>query len=376
MLTVIGEALIDEVVRGTQEPVPHVGGSPMNVAVGLARLGHPVQFLGRFGHDPYGTLISAHLHDNSVLLPIPPDDEPTSIARAIVDDDGAASYVFELAWDLPGLEDRLDFLLEATTVLHTGSIAAMLKPGSGQVLRAVRRARPRATISYDPNCRPSIIVDAHYARLEAEKFVRLADVVKASDEDLRWLYPELDPLTAARNWLAIADAAPEESTSGLVPGVELVPGQGLDSATGVVPEPAPVSATGPDGGSAAAAAAAAAPTGAGRGPAVVVVTRGADGPWAVCAAGETQARVPPTDVADTVGAGDSFMAALLSALVDRELDGAQRRDSLHSISAEELGQILHYAAAAAAVTVSRPGANPPSREELRTRIAARAAAQA
>ncbi|WP_434616823.1 carbohydrate kinase family protein [Arthrobacter sp. A5] len=316
MLTVIGEALIDEVVRGTQEPVAHVGGSPMNVAVGLARLGHPVQFLGRFGRDPYGTLISAHLHDNSVLLPIPPDEGATSIARAVVDDDGAASYVFELAWDLPGLEDRLDFLLEATTVLHTGSIAAMLQPGASQVLRAVRQARPRATISYDPNCRPSIIPDVEYARREAEKFVRLADVVKASDEDLQWLYPDLDPLTAARNWLAIAAGD------------------------------------------------------AGRGPAVVVVTRGVDGPWAVCAGGETQARVPATEVADTVGAGDSFMAALLSALVDRELDGAQRRDSLHSLSTEELARILHYAAEAAAVTVSRPGANPPSREELRTRIAA------
>ncbi|MCY0906632.1 carbohydrate kinase family protein [Arthrobacter sp. H14-L1] len=322
MLTVIGEALIDEVRHGLQAPVPHVGGSPLNVAVGLARLGHPVQFLGRFGKDAYGTLISAHLHDNSVLVPLLPDNEATSIARCVVDDDGAASYVFELQWDLPGLADKLGFLLEATTIVHTGSIATMLQPGSAQVRHAVLQARPRATISYDPNCRPSIIADAAYARAEAERFVRLADVVKASDEDLAWLYPDLDPLVAARKWLGIGAAGAQEADGG------------------------------------------------GRGPAVVVVTRGAQGPWAVCAAGETRAAVPPTAVVDTVGAGDSFMAALLSALVDRELDGAQRRDNLHALSAEELGELLRYAAEAAAVTVSRAGANPPSRKELHARIAA------
>lgn len=308
MLTVIGEALVDEVVRGGGEPVPHVGGSPMNVAVGLARLGHPVQFLGRFGQDPYGTLISGHLHGNSVLVPLPADAKPTSVARATLDGAGAANYEFRLDWELPDLDASLEYLLQSTTLLHTGSIACMLAPGSEQVLSAVRQAHPRATISYDPNCRPTIIPDAAYARTEAEKFVRLADVVKASDEDLHWLYPELDPLEAARNWLAIGGAA--------------------------------------------------------GGPAVVVVTRGAEGPWAVNAAGESSTPVPPTDVVDTVGAGDSFMAALLSALVDRELDGAQRRGGLRELSAEELGQVLRYAARAAAVTVSRAGANPPSREEL------------
>jgi fructokinase len=184
----------------------------------------------------------------------------------------------------------------------------MLRPGSEQVLKAVQHAHPRATISYDPNCRPSIITDPEYARAEAETFVRLADVVKASDEDLQWLYPDLDPLDAARNWLSIGGAA--------------------------------------------------------GGPAVVVVTRGAHGAWAVNAAGEAQAPVPPTAVVDTVGAGDSFMAALLSALVDRELDGAQRRDALRSLSVEELAGVLRYAAKAAALTVSRAGANPPHRAEL------------
>ncbi|MCZ2401924.1 carbohydrate kinase [Paenarthrobacter sp. Z7-10] len=312
MLTVIGEALIDEVVRGSGAVETHVGGSPMNVAVGLARLGHAVQFLGRIGQDPYGTLISAHLHGNSVLVPLARVFGTTSVARASLGADHAASYDFDLDWELPGFDPEPNGthrgLLQATTLLHTGSIASMLQPGCSQVFKAVLVARPHATIAYDPNCRPTIVADVDYARNQAEQFVRLADVVKASDEDLRWLYPALDPLQAARNWLRIGGAAD--------------------------------------------------------GPAVVVVTMGADGPWAVNAAGETHTKVPPAEVVDTVGAGDSFMAALLSTLVDRELDGAQRREALRSLSAGDLTEILRYAAAAAAVTVSRAGADPPRRADL------------
>ncbi|WP_285727141.1 carbohydrate kinase family protein [Psychromicrobium xiongbiense] len=306
MLTVLGEALIDEVVSPGGAPVPHVGGSPLNVAVGLARLGHPVQFVGRWGSDAYGELISAHLHGNSVVLPEGPDALPTSVARATLDADGAASYDFQLAWELAPVADEL---LATTTLLHTGSIATMLQPGAAVVYDAALRARPHATISYDPNCRPSIITDVDYARKQAEAFVAIADVVKASDEDLLWLYPDQDPLDAARAWLG----APQDRKAG---------------------------------------------------PAIVVVTRGGGGPWGVVAAGTATAAVPPVQVADTVGAGDSFMAALLGALVDRELDGESRRTRLHALSVEELEQILHFAARAAAITVSRPGANPPSRAEL------------
>lgn len=309
MLTVIGEALVDEVLRPGQPVVPHVGGSPLNVAVGLARLGHPVQFLGRFGQDPYGDMVAAHLSANGVMVPLVPDSQATSIARATLDADGAASYDFALDWSLPAslATGSSAVMLAATTLLHTGSIATMLAPGAEQVLAAVLHAHPHATISYDPNCRPSIISDVAYAREKAEKFVTLADVVKASDEDLQWLYPGVDPKESARRWLAIG-------------GTE--------------------------------------------GPAVVVVTQGGEGPWAVCAAGEVACAAPSVEVADTVGAGDSFMAALLSALVDRELDGAQRRAELRALSAEQLAEVLAYAARAAAITVSRAGANPPSRAEL------------
>jgi fructokinase len=200
MLTVIGEGLVDVVQRSSGIEA-HVGGSPLNVAVGLARLGHPVQFVGRYGRDAYGESLAAHLRASSVMLPQAPDGLPTSVATALVDDDGAATYTFDLAWELPGLGERLPFMLQGTTLLHTGSIATMLAPGAAEVLAAVERAHPASTISFDPNCRPSIITDADYARRQAEKFVTLSDIVKASDEDLAWLYPGVDPLESARRWL-------------------------------------------------------------------------------------------------------------------------------------------------------------------------------
>lgn len=306
MLTVIGEGLVDVVQRASGIEA-HVGGSPLNVAVGLARLDHPVQFIGRYGRDAYGDSVAAHLRSSSVMLPLGADDLPTSVATALVDDDGAATYTFDLTWELPGLPERLAFMLQGTTLLHTGSIATMLAPGAKEVLAAVEYAHPRATISFDPNCRPSITTDVDYARRQAEKFVTLSDVVKASDEDLEWLYPGQNPLESARRWLKL-------------------------------------------GGS--------------EGPALVVVTRGAAGPWGTTAAGETHAVAPRVQVADTVGAGDSFMAALLSGLVDRGLDGAQNRKDLREMPAETLAELLAHAARAAAVTVSRPGANPPTRGEM------------
>ncbi|APX04428.1 carbohydrate kinase family protein [Arthrobacter sp. QXT-31] len=306
MLTVIGEGLVDVVQRSSGIEA-HVGGSPLNVAVGLARLGHPVQFIGRYGRDAYGDAVAAHLRSSSVMLPLAPDGLPTSVATALVDDDGAATYTFDLAWELPGLGERLPFMLQGSRLLHTGSIATMLAPGATEVLAAVEHAHPASTISFDPNCRPSIITDVDYARRQAEKFVTLSDIVKASDEDLAWLYPGVDPLESARRWLALG-------------GTE--------------------------------------------GPAMVVVTRGAAGPWGITAAGEAEFAAPRVEVADTVGAGDSFMAALLSGVVDRGLDGAQNRADLRELPAEGLAALLAHASRAAAVTVSRPGANPPTRAEL------------
>lgn len=304
MLTVIGEALVDVVQREGEPQRAHVGGSPLNVAVGLARLGHATQFIGRYGQDPYGDLIEGHLRSNAVLTPWPADTGRTSVAAARLRPDGSADYDFALDWDLPGLVEALPRLLAGTTLVHTGSIATMLDPGAEQVLAAIEHARPAATIGFDPNCRPTIITDVARARERAERVAALADVVKASDEDLAWLYPERTLEDAAAAWLGL-------------------------------------------------------------GPALVVVTRGAEGPWAVCRAGSTAVSGARVDVVDTVGAGDSFMAALLSSVVDRGWDGSGRRDRLARLSVEELAEMLRFATAAARITVSRAGANPPTRHEVR-----------
>ena len=306
MLTVIGEALVDVVSREGEEPRAHVGGSPMNVAVGLARLGHDVQFLGRYGRDEYGRQVAAHLTGNGVRLPFDADALPTSVAQATLDETGAASYDFQLDWSLDVSPERIDELLRDTDALHAGSIGAMLEPGATVVGQALERARGHALISYDPNCRPSIIPDSSDARARAEKIVALSHVIKASDEDLLWLYPHRSIEDSARAWLKA-------------------------------------------------------------GTRLVVVTRGAMGPWAVSrGTGRDGVEVPAArvTVADTVGAGDSFMAALLSGLADRNILGPTAASALDELDGAQLTELLRHAAAAAGVTVSRSGADLPTRADL------------
>lgn len=302
----IGEALVDVVSKQGQEPRAHAGGSPMNVAVGLARLGHRVRFLGRYGEDRYGSQVQSHLRDNGVLLPFGADSRPTSVAEAVIGADGAATYDFQLDWSLDLPDDELDELLRDSGLLHVGSIGAMLEPGATKVLRAVEQAHRTALVSYDPNCRPSIIPDSSAARARAERLVALSDVVKASDEDLLWLYPHRSIEDSAAAWLEA--------------GAELV-----------------------------------------------VVTRGALGPWArTRSTGPRGVEVPAarTTVVDTVGAGDSFMAALLAWLTDHGCSGARARERLSGLDVEQVRALLRYAAAAAGVTVSRAGADLPRADEV------------
>ncbi|WP_411734500.1 carbohydrate kinase family protein [Paeniglutamicibacter sp.] len=302
MLTVIGEALVDVLSGGISAPRTFVGGSPLNVAVGLARLGHPVTFIGRWGHDEFGVKIQHALESNNVRHICGPDDHPTSTARGILDPVGAASYTFDLHWDLPELPADTPALADARLV-HTGSLATLVEPGAGKVRRLIEAARPHATITYDPNIRPSLITDHSRAVANVERFVALADVVRASDSDLEWLYPHRSVEDTAAAWLA-------------------------------------------------------------SGPAMVVATYGSAGPWGLVKAGTARTTAPIVDVADTVGAGDSFIAAMISALEVRGLLGSAQREHLHALDTATLTEILDYAARAAAITVSRPGANPPTRNEI------------
>jgi fructokinase len=299
---VVGEALVDVVLRRGEEPAEHPGGSPANVAIGLGRLGRRVDLLTWLADDAYGDLVREHLAASDVhVLTGDRAPERTSVARAHLDDGGAATYEFDLTWDLPGTWDEGD---DAPAVVHTGSIATVLTPGGEAVARLLAERRSTSTLTYDPNLRPALMGDADATLPVVERLVELADVVKVSDEDLAWLHPGVAPVEIARDWLS-------------------------------------------------------------RGPALVVVTLGGEGALAVTAAGDEIAlTAPPVTVADTVGAGDSFMAGLIDGLWSAGLLGAEARERLHAVDRATVERVLVRCAAIAAITVSRAGANPPTSAEL------------
>jgi fructokinase len=293
---VIGEALVDIVHReaGRIEETP--GGSPANVALALARLGDEPLLLTQLGDDPRGSAVRSWLSASGVDVLVAAA-ERTSTASARLGPDGSAEYEFDLTWTLDGIDGE-SVAEERPGIVHVGSVAALLHPGADVVRALLETLRPGALISYDPNIRPALIADQARALRDVESLVAMSDVVKASDEDLEWLYPGQDPLEVARRLQR-------------------------------------------------------------SGPAVVVVTRGGAGAYAVTAAGAVQVGGRSVDVIDTVGAGDTFMAALIHSLQDAGLSGAASREALREIEEELVRAMLEFGAAAAAVTVSRPGADPP-----------------
>src|SRR5262245_47252940 len=185
-ILVIGESLVDIVHHADGRVVEHPGGSPANVAVGLVRLGALVRLATAYADDRLGSLLDRHFADAGVgLLGDPHCLERTSSAAATLDGSGAASYVFDLAWDLPTPVPE-----ESPALVHTGSIAAVLEPGAGTVAAALTTLGLGATVSYDINARPAATgVDAGLVA-HVERLAGLSDVVKASDEDLEVLYPD------------------------------------------------------------------------------------------------------------------------------------------------------------------------------------------
>jgi len=191
---VIGESLID--IVGTDE---HVGGSPLNVAVGLGRLGREVDFLTRIGDDPDGWRITEYANAAGVqLVPGSQTAERTATARATVAEDGSADYEFDLDWQLSGTPTVAPPLL-----VHTGSIAAVQEPGCLAVAALVDAYHLSATVSFDPNVRPSLIADRELAIQRIGHLVERSDIVKVSEEDLYWLDPARSPEQIARTWLAL-----------------------------------------------------------------------------------------------------------------------------------------------------------------------------
>jgi fructokinase len=304
---VVGEALVDAVLKGGKTSAEHVGGSPANVAFGLGALGHDVQLATWFGQDERGARIAARCAQADVRV-VPGSDgaERTSVAYATIDARGQASYTFDLTWEVPDLSAA-----NGVGHVHTGSIAATIEPGGTQVVDAVRALHAGATVSYDPNMRPTLMGSPDQVRDRVESLIGLADVVKASDEDAQWLYPGAFIPDVLRRWEAL-------------------------------------------------------------GPSLVVVTRGSKGAlYAVRSATAVEVTtVParPTKVMDTVGAGDSFMAGLISGLLDAGyLGGRVARERLRQAGIDDLRPAVDRALASSAATVARAGAYAPTRAELGTR---------
>jgi len=309
VVAVAGEALVDFVPAG--EPglfraAP--GGSPANVAVGLARLGVPTRLLARIADDLLGHRLRAHLDTNRVDLSfVVRAAEPTSLAIVAVGPDGVVEYDFRVEGtaDWQWRDHELDGALDGRVVaVHAGSLALTMAPGADVLQRLLARAGQAMTVSYDPNCRPLLMGSPAAVLGRIETLVGLADVVKASADDLAWLLPGRPPEQVAEAWLA-------------------------------------------------------------KGPSLVVITLGPGGLVAASRqAGVLRRPGRAVEVVDTVGAGDTCMAALLAGLHRRGLLGADRRAALRAVDAATLTALADEAVLAAAITCTRPGADPPTAAEL------------
>ncbi|GAC1635621.1 MAG: carbohydrate kinase [Mycobacterium sp.] len=293
---VIGEALVDIVESDGRVTGEHVGGSPLNVAVGLARLGRGVDLLTHIGADARGRRIVEYVKKSGVQLvsgSLSATRTPTALAR--LDARGSAQYVFDIEWQLTGTPE-----VTPPVVAHTGSIASVLAPGCRATAALVEAYRPSATVTFDPNVRPALIEDGDIARGRIDRWIERCDVVKASDEDMRWIDPNRSPEQIARTWLGL-------------------------------------------------------------GPSIVAVTMGERGAFAMCAGGTVRVPALRVNVVDTVGAGDAFMAGLIDGLWSMGLLGAERRPHLVRIGEGALTAVVQTAALSAALTVARAGADLPDR---------------
>ncbi|HXH76913.1 carbohydrate kinase [Nocardioides sp.] len=298
---VVGEALVDVVRARDGSDRHHPGGSSANAAVALARLGRPVTFLTAFADDDHGRLLADHLRDNGVHVggdPLTLDRTPTAVATLA--ESGAASYEFDVEWR-PGLMS-LPTGTDPVVVVF-GSLGAALDPGALDVAALVAEQRPGALVVFDLNARPQVTGAGPEVVKRAEDMAALADVVKASDEDLDVLWPGQDHREVAAGFLA-------------------------------------------------------------RGAGAVVVTRGGDGARWFTDAGEGEVPASRTRVVDTIGAGDTVTAAVVDALWSFDVVGPGARERLRDLGPTRWTAVLAHAVRAAAVTVGRPGADPPRRSEL------------
>ncbi len=254
-IVVTGEALIDLVVRPDGNLAGHPGGGPYTVARTVGRLEQPVAYLGRISGDAFGARLRAELERDGVALgAVVATDDPTTLAVAELDDAGSARYRFYSAGtSAPGLtlDAATGALPDDARTLYLGTLGLVFEPMATTLAALVDRVGPGTLVAVDPNCRPSAIDDPAAYRARLDRVLARTDVVKASEDDLAWLDPGRDAVTAARRLLADERA-------------------------------------------------------------VALVTLGADGSLVVTGDAVVEVPAPRVEVVDTIGAGDAFMGAFLA----------------------------------------------------------------
>ena len=288
-----GEVLIDILQTG-----PVVGGGPANTAKALARLGYEVDFIDGISTDAFGVIARKELVRDGVGLALAfSSAKPTCTATVTLDVNGSASYQFSIeetatfdfaeSW-LPDPE-RLK-----PSVLHIGTLVTIVEPAASVLFNWAIKCAEFAPIVFDPNVRTSVVGDREKYRVAVEKWVGISSVVKLSDADISWLYPDESMDEVAKRWIT-------------------------------------------------------------RGSSLVVVTRGADGMIGFTENGMEEVNGAKVMVVDTVGAGDTVGAILVEGVI---------KHSVNDLRSQVLNAVLHRAAIAAGITVSRAGAQPPRMHEL------------
>lgn len=280
----------------------HAGGSPLNVAVALARLGAKVEFVGKVSTDVFGRYLLARLASERVGTRfVAHADAPTTLAFVTLEDgDPAFSFYGERAADTLLRPDDLPEDIAAADFLHCGSISLLREPGASAIAGFVERSRGGPLVSLDPNIRPALVADPDAYRTLLHRLLCAVELVKLSQADLRWLAPGLSLENAASQLLET-------------------------------------------------------------GPRLLVVTLGGEGCYALSRHGELRLRGLRVEVVDTVGAGDAFTGGLLFRLATL---GVTSREALETIDRSGLEEALRFALVAASLTCTRSGADPPNKEEV------------
>ncbi len=303
-ILVCGEALFDlipETRDGETLFRPVRGGSPFNVAIGLGKLQAQADYVGRFSSDPNGEELLRALHASGLNGEwVQRGDEPAALAYVFPSDGADVRYSFYIDGTTEAALDLgplIDDFPSDCALLHVGSFSVVREPSASQIFQLIEQKN--ALLSYDLNCRPSITPDPNAIRGAAEEVLTRSDLIKVSDADIEWLYLGQNEEALAQRWLRA-------------------------------------------------------------GARLVMVTLGEKGVRLYAPQWQAELPAVAVEIADTVGAGDSFMAAML--------DGLQRRDWLNDSTWEQEGivEIAQRAARAAAITCSRAGSQPPSLDELGT----------